>query len=420
MSREISRKGRPIHDENSKKCRGHPRPGRDRTGLRPGGEHAGSRSGGARADGGEGAARETLESIHAEFRRGVADLERARLERLARLAAGQAGDEARKTYEEYFRLVIANGLYREAEPTAERAMKSGGISKEVGALAVLVNIIAEADRGAYQDSIASIASAIEAGGDGGAIKPAASLPLETRLALINAYYRRLLQSGQFEIARKALRLIGDNSRDPVIKDLAAGRLKQLDMLGKPAPPIAGTDVDGRPFRLEDWKGDVVLVEFWASWSLPSPGDRPAQGTRRVLSDAGIPGPGDRPRHGAGRRPGARGGDAEHPAIPARPQRPLAEPDQRAGRARLRRRLRRDRDPRKRPDRPRRQGHPPRPDPLEPRGGRGQGRRPMSPRALTLERTTLRGPPQRAPTAQGGSACGASSSSPARANRRARA
>ena len=183
----------------------------------------------------------------------MAELERRRLERLARLAAGQGKDEASKTYEAYFRLVIANGLYREAEPTAERVMKAGGTSPEVGALAVLVNIIAEADRGAYEESVASIAAAIEAGRrDGGdADKVAVSLPLETRLTLIDAYCRRLTQAGQFEVARKALRLIQDNAQDAVIKDLAASRLKRLGMIGKPAPPIAGTDVDGKPVRLAD-------------------------------------------------------------------------------------------------------------------------------------------------------------------------
>jgi peroxiredoxin len=213
----------------------------------------------------------TLEAINADFDRGVAELERSRLERLARLAAGQGKDEAGKTYEAYFRLVIANGLYREAEPTAERVMKAGAASPEVGALAMLVNIIAEADRGAYEESVASIAAVIEAGrrDRGEADKVAVPLPLETRLTLIDAYCRRLTQAGQFEVARKALRLIQDNAQDAVIKDLVASHLKRLGMIGRPAPPIAGTDVDGKPVRLADSRGDVVLIYFWASWCLPN-------------------------------------------------------------------------------------------------------------------------------------------------------
>ena len=35
--------------------------------------------------------------------------------------------------------------------------------------------------------------------------------------------------------------------------------------GKPAPEIAGTDVDGQTFKLSDYRGKVVLISFWADW-----------------------------------------------------------------------------------------------------------------------------------------------------------
>ena len=38
-------------------------------------------------------------------------------------------------------------------------------------------------------------------------------------------------------------------------------------MGKPAPPIQGTDLDGKEFNLAGEKGKVVLVVFWASWCL---------------------------------------------------------------------------------------------------------------------------------------------------------
>jgi thiol-disulfide isomerase/thioredoxin len=41
------------------------------------------------------------------------------------------------------------------------------------------------------------------------------------------------------------------------------------MIGKPAPAIEGTDVDGRRVRLADLKGKVVLVDFWATWCPPN-------------------------------------------------------------------------------------------------------------------------------------------------------
>jgi hypothetical protein len=36
-------------------------------------------------------------------------------------------------------------------------------------------------------------------------------------------------------------------------------------VGQPAPEIAGTDLDGVPFKLSDYRGGVVVLDFWAGW-----------------------------------------------------------------------------------------------------------------------------------------------------------
>ncbi len=35
--------------------------------------------------------------------------------------------------------------------------------------------------------------------------------------------------------------------------------------GKPAPEIAGEDIDGRPMKLSDFRGQAVLLDFWGNW-----------------------------------------------------------------------------------------------------------------------------------------------------------
>ena len=38
------------------------------------------------------------------------------------------------------------------------------------------------------------------------------------------------------------------------------------VVGKVAPEIRGKDLDGKPMKLSDFRGKVVLVDFWATWS----------------------------------------------------------------------------------------------------------------------------------------------------------
>jgi cytochrome oxidase Cu insertion factor (SCO1/SenC/PrrC family) len=36
-------------------------------------------------------------------------------------------------------------------------------------------------------------------------------------------------------------------------------------IGKVAPEIEGADVNGMPFKLSDYRGQVVLLDFWGDW-----------------------------------------------------------------------------------------------------------------------------------------------------------
>jgi thiol-disulfide isomerase/thioredoxin len=45
------------------------------------------------------------------------------------------------------------------------------------------------------------------------------------------------------------------------------RLREL-AVGKPAPEVEGEDVDGKPFRLSDYRGKVVVLTFSGNWCGP--------------------------------------------------------------------------------------------------------------------------------------------------------
>jgi hypothetical protein len=45
------------------------------------------------------------------------------------------------------------------------------------------------------------------------------------------------------------------------------RIKNLPFLrvGKKAPEIVGEDIEGKPFKLSEFRGKVVLLDFWGNW-----------------------------------------------------------------------------------------------------------------------------------------------------------
>jgi peroxiredoxin len=36
-------------------------------------------------------------------------------------------------------------------------------------------------------------------------------------------------------------------------------------VGKTAPEIEGVDAEGKRFKLSDYRGKVVVLDFWAEW-----------------------------------------------------------------------------------------------------------------------------------------------------------
>lgn len=58
-----------------------------------------------------------------------------------------------------------------------------------------------------------------------------------------------------------------NPRGPTLGDQADGELFEIRFLviGKVAPDVEGEDPDGKKFKLSDYRGKVVLIDFWGNW-----------------------------------------------------------------------------------------------------------------------------------------------------------
>jgi thiol-disulfide isomerase/thioredoxin len=218
----------------------------------------------------------SIEAINAEYERELVQIERRRIDSLGRLALSEPKEKAAAAFDACFRLAIAKNLYADAAPYALKVIQSDDPASGVTWLAHLVHIVGEADRGAYAESLKALASTIRMRGaeQAKAAAKQAGLVVGTQASIVDAYYQRLIHADQIEVARSAMKLLADNAEAPAIRDLATRRLKQLDLVGKPAPAIAGLDLDGKAFKLADAKGEVVLVVFWATWCVPNAQEMP--------------------------------------------------------------------------------------------------------------------------------------------------
>jgi peroxiredoxin len=72
--------------------------------------------------------------------------------------------------------------------------------------------------------------------------------------------------------------------------LLAGGLARAETLkvGKPAPDFQVETFDGHHMRLSDFKGQVVILNFWATWCAPCRKELPTLDTYyRLRKDAGL-------------------------------------------------------------------------------------------------------------------------------------
>ena len=71
----------------------------------------------------------------------------------------------------------------------------------------------------------------------------------------NLYERMIHSFGTVETVDGPMRRVAEN---------ALFAMRQLS-IGQVAPEITGEDIDGRPFKLSDYRGKIVMLSFWGHW-----------------------------------------------------------------------------------------------------------------------------------------------------------
>ncbi|MCL2117979.1 MAG: redoxin domain-containing protein [Planctomycetaceae bacterium] len=94
--------------------------------------------------------------------------------------------------------------------------------------------------------------------------PDTTTAAQVQLELIDGY----LMSNQLDEAREAAQAILSSHPNTLMAEKAAGFLSRMDAVGKEFP-FQGTSSTGSAINVNQYKGKIVLLYFWASWSDPS-------------------------------------------------------------------------------------------------------------------------------------------------------
>jgi peroxiredoxin len=202
------------------------------------------------------------EEVNALYADRYNKLEEEHVAALSKVAATEEGEAANATYRLLFSLAIARNAYSAAEPAAEAVIKKDSYASDVEMLAHFINVIAEADQGKFAESLDDLKAYVQTHKDA-----RKEVDPDTILAIGEAYFQRLIGAGKHDVAKQLCEFAATSPHEAV-KAHFAKRASRLGLVGKPAPAVSGNNVDGKPLSLADFKGKVVLVDFWATWCPP--------------------------------------------------------------------------------------------------------------------------------------------------------
>jgi peroxiredoxin len=175
-----------------------------------------------------------------------------------------------QAYLTLFDRVLEHEWYADAEPIAHRYLdeRGNGPSRPI---ALFVGLMARAKAGQYAEALNRLKVLL------------GELPREDQrefaFLAVDSLARTAIAASEYTVARQvwetyAAREDGVGGDNPSAQQ-ARAEVARLALIGKPAPAISRlNDVQGKPVRWSDYRGQYVLVEFWSTSCAPCVADLP--------------------------------------------------------------------------------------------------------------------------------------------------
>lgn len=178
----------------------------------------------------------------------------------AYITANPKAEDLDQAYMALFDKVIEHDWFGEHEAEAQQYLKAYP-EGPVASLARIVATMARAQAGQFDEALARYKDLM------------ASLGKTEQEEFASNFADSLASAstaaGEYNISRKVYEILISRYNDsPTLRQKVRDELARLDLVGKPAPAIAVSDVKGTALRLSDLRGKYVLVDFWATWCAP--------------------------------------------------------------------------------------------------------------------------------------------------------